>query len=240
MIAVVEFTPELPTVNWQLRTVLHFENYSRIISEAAEQDVDILIFPEYTLNNVAFPVEIPDPLDKINPCLKQEPFDNLLVDLSCLARANGIYLCINLSESEECTDESQQERNDSRACSSLGISRYNTNVVLDRNGTVVGRYRKFNLFREGGVNTTLTAELSTFETDFGVTFGNIICFDVLFFEPAMQLVQMGVKNFLFSAMWVSELPFLTCKLAQSFSSCWFIYNLSNCPNSKPNLSKLGV
>lgn len=112
MLGVVEFTPELPTVNWQLRTVLHFENYTRIIREAAEHDVDILIFPEYTLNNVAFPVEIPDPLDEINPCLEPDLFDRLLIDLSCLARENEIYLCINLNEREDCTEESQQERND--------------------------------------------------------------------------------------------------------------------------------
>lgn len=85
----------------------------------------------------------------------------------------------------------------------------------------MGRYRKFNLFREGGVNTTLTAELSTFETDFGVTFGNLICFDILFFEPAMQLVQLGVKNFLFPSMWTSELPFLTCEFV-NFSRLTFI------------------
>lgn len=204
-------------MNWELRTVLHFENYTRIVIEAAEQDVDILIFPEYTLNNVAFPIEIPDPNDEANPCLDPDSFDNLLIDLSCLARENEIYLCVNLSERENCTEESQAARNDSRACSSLGITRFNTNVVLDRDGTVVARYRKFNLFREGGINTTLTAELSTFETDFGVTFANIICFDVLFFEPAMQLVQMGIKNFLFSAMWTSELPFLTCELIITFN-----------------------
>lgn len=199
-------------MNWELRTVLHFKNYTRIVSEAADDGVDILIFPEYTLNNVAFPVNVPDPVDQVNPCLHPERFDNLLVDLSCLARENEIYLCINLNEKEDCTEELQQTRNDSRPCSSLGITRYNTNVVFDRNGTVISRYRKFNLFREGGVNTTHVAELSTFETDFGVTFGIIICFDVLFFEPAMQLVQKGIKNFIFSAMWTSELPFLNCKL----------------------------
>lgn len=211
MIGIVEFTPELPTVNWQLRTVLHFENYTRIIREAADQSVDILIFPEYTLNNVAFPVDVPDPLDEINPCLSSNSFDRLLVDLSCLAKEHKLYLAINLNEREECTEESQLTRNDTRTCSSLGFTRFNTNVIFDRNGSIVGRYRKFNLFREGGVNTTLIAELSTFKTDFGVTFGNIICFDVLFFEPAMQLVQMGVKNFIFPGMWTSEFPFLTCE-----------------------------
>lgn len=208
---IVEFTPELPTVNWELRTVLHFENYTRIIRDAAEQGVDILVFPEYSLNNVAFPVEVPDPLNRVNPCLKPGFSDKLMADLSCLAREKEIYLCINLNERENCTDESQQARNDTRPCSSLGFTRYNSNVVFDRAGVVIGRYRKFNLFREAGVNTTLNAELSTFETDFGVTFGNIVCFDILFYEPAMKLVQMGIKNFIFPAMWTSELPFLTCE-----------------------------
>lgn len=198
-------------MNWEQRTILHFSNYTKIVDDAASSGVDILIFPEYTLNNIAFPIELPNPIDKLNPCESQENFDNLLIDLSCLARDKEIYLCINLNEKEECNEESQLSRNDSRPCSSLGFSRYNTNVIFDRNGTVVGRYRKFNLFRESGVNTTHNAELSTFETDFDVTFGNIICFDILFYEPAMQLVQKGIKNFIFPALWTSELPFLTCK-----------------------------
>lgn len=208
---VVEFTPELPSVNWGLRTVLHFDNYSRIIQEAGEKEVDILVFPEYTLNNVAFPVIIPHPDDKITPCIDSKSFDSLMVDLSCLAQEHNLYLCVNLSEQEECTEESQLRRNDTRPCSRLGISRFNTNVVFDRNGTVIARYRKWNLFREGGVNQTTTPELSVFETDFGVTFGQFVCFDLLFYEPAIQLIKIGIKNFIFSAMWVAELPFLSCE-----------------------------
>lgn len=181
--------------------------------------VDILIFPEYTLNNIAFPIEVPNPNDKVNPCENQENFDNLLIDLSCLARDKEIYLCINLSEKEECNEELQLSRNDSRPCSSLGYSRYNSNVIFDRFGNVIGRYRKFNLFRESGVNTTSNAEFSIFDTDFGVTFANIICFDILFYEPAMQLVQQGIKNFIFPALWTSELPFLTCKLCNQLFYC---------------------
>ena len=208
---VVEFTPELPTVNWGLRTVLHFDNYSKIIQDAGEKKVDILVFPEYTLNNVAFPVVIPNPADKIVPCIKSESFDNLVKDLSCLAKEHNLYLSVNLSEQEDCTEESQLKRNDTRSCSRLGFSRFNTNVVFDRNGTVIARYRKWNLFREGGVNQTATPELSVFETDFGVTFGQFICFDLLFHEPAIQLIKMGIKNFIFPAMWVAELPFLSCE-----------------------------
>lgn len=208
---VVEFTPEIPTVNWELRTVLHFDNYSRIIQEAGENEVDILVFPEYTLNNVAFPVIIPHPDGKIVPCTDSESFNNLVVDLSCLAQEHNLYLSVNLSEQEDCTEESQLRRNDTRPCSRLGINRFNTNVVFDRNGTVIARYRKWNLFREGGVNQTTSPEISVFKTDFGVTFGQFVCFDLLFYEPAIQLIKMGIKNFIFPAMWVAELPFLSCE-----------------------------
>ena len=169
------------------------------------------VFPEYTLNNVAFPVIIPHPEDKIVPCLDAGSFDNLVKDLSCLAQQNNLYLSINLSEQEDCTEENQLIRNDTRPCSRLGINRFNTNVVFDRNGTVIARYRKWNLFREGGVNQTVTPELSVFETDFGVTFGQFVCFDLLFYEPAIELIKIGIKNFIFPAMWVAELPFLSCE-----------------------------
>jgi predicted amidohydrolase len=72
------------------------------------------------------------------------------------------------------------------------------------------RYRKFNLFGEKGFSITPEAELSFFETDFGVTFGMFICFDVLFQEPAVSLVTlMGITDFVYPTAWFSELPFLS-------------------------------
>lgn len=72
------------------------------------------------------------------------------------------------------------------------------------------RYRKFNLFRELGFNTTHSSELCTFDTDFGVRFGMFICFDILFQDPAARLIQeTGVKDVIFSAAWFSEMPLLT-------------------------------
>ena len=35
------------------------------------------------------------------------------------------------------------------------------------------------------MNITKTPEVATFTTDFGVTFGHFVCFDILFKEPAM-------------------------------------------------------
>lgn len=71
------------------------------------------------------------------------------------------------------------------------------------------RYRKFNLFNEGNVRRPLAPDVVTFETDFNVTFGIFICFDILFKDPAIMLVDRGVKHFVFPTMWFSELPFLT-------------------------------
>lgn len=74
IMGIFEFTPELPSVNYELSTVTHFQNYTRIIREAAEQEIDILVFPQCTLNNVAFPVHVSHPLDRVNPCLQPEFF----------------------------------------------------------------------------------------------------------------------------------------------------------------------
>ena len=82
----------------------------------------------------------------------------------------------------------------------------------DTCGAVRCRYRKYNLFSEPGFNVTPTAELSTFDTDFGVRFGMATCFDIYFHDPIVQLVQeLGVKDIVFPVAWFSELPFLTGK-----------------------------
>lgn len=52
-------------------------------------------------------------------------------------------------------------------------------------------------------------DLTTFRTDFNVTFGVCICFDLFFHFPANGLVERGVRNFVFPTMWFSEIPYLS-------------------------------
>ena len=59
------------------------------------------------------------------------------------------------------------------------------------------------------MNSTLEPDISTFETDFNVTFGHFICFDLMFNRPSFDLLQKGITNFIFTTMWFGELPFLT-------------------------------
>lgn len=73
-------------------------------------------------------------------------------------------------------------------------------------------YRKFNLFLEApAVRQTLTPDVSVFETDFGVRFGLIICFDLNFHHPVSELLARNIENFAYPTMWFSEFPFYTGK-----------------------------
>lgn len=65
------------------------------------------------------------------------------------------------------------------------------------------------MFGERGITEPDTVDMSTFITDFGVTFGHFICFDLMFKEPALNLVAQGIKDIIFPTMWFSELPFLS-------------------------------
>lgn len=76
------------------------------------------------------------------------------------------------------------------------------------------RYRKFNLFGEFELNTTLTSDLTTFTTDYNVTYGMFTCFDIQFETPALTLIRQNITNIIFPTMWFSEIPFLTALQVQ--------------------------
>lgn len=93
------------------------------------------------------------------------------------------------------------------------------------------RYRKINLYLEGNLESPVPSDFVTFDTDFGVKFGVIICFDMLFKEPALNLTRIeGVSNIVYSTAWLSSVPFLIgtftfpsyfifIKFGQSFFVC---------------------
>ena len=92
--------------------------------------------------------------------------------LSALARNRKAYVVAGLYERE-------------------GLVLYNTSILLDRQGALVGRYRKVYL-PAGEVEGGLTPGVGypVFPTDFG-TVGMMICYDVMFPEPARALASQG-------------------------------------------------
>ncbi|XP_058128985.1 vanin-like protein 1 isoform X2 [Anopheles ziemanni] len=201
---VVEFSSDRLSGEPEERSsAFRLTEYLRIINSAEADPTDVIVFPESTLNDHATASFVPDPNDRIAPCnnLQYEP---VVRDISCAARNRKKYILINLTEKAHCPMQY-----DTRPCSSDGLYHFNTNVAFDREGVVVSRYRKFNLFGEKGTNTTVYPESVSFETDFGVRFGHFICFDMMFNVPALDLVELGITDFIFPTMWFSELPFLT-------------------------------
>ena len=183
-------------------------NYIGHIAEAARQNADIVVFPELTLTNRTTSLTVPmhGLLQQYPvPALHPELYDSLLVSMSAAARDNKIYVVLNTRELMDCT------RNDTgEDCPELKEYIFNTNVVFDRNGTVIDRYRKINLFGEYAHTPALQPDLGYFNTDFGVAFGHFICFDLMFQVPAVQVVQKReVTDVIFTTMWFSELPYLT-------------------------------
>lgn len=204
----MEFRPSSLT-SLEERLNDNLNGYLEIIASKGADNLDIMVFPEGTLNNNEHTTFVPDPSKElVVPCDSAEGlYHNLLMKISCAARTYAKYVVINLTEKELCSSVPE----DTRPCASSGLNIYNTNVVFDRSGAVISRYRKVHLYGENK-NSTLVPEFGWFDTDFGVRFGHFICFDILFYAPAQEMVdKYGIKDFIFTTMWFSQLPFLTCE-----------------------------
>jgi predicted amidohydrolase len=203
----------------ELDIQLSLEQYLNIFSLPAAANLDIIVFSEFTLNTEETAVYVPEPKNRVNPCeSKNYGANDLLKILSCAAKKGQTYVVINLTEKANCPDEEMIANQDERQCRPEGVSYYNTNVVFDRNGTVISRYRKFNLFQET-VDHPKYPEIVTFSTDFGITFGIFTCFDINFAEPSGSLLRKHkVTDIIFPSFWFSELPHGTGKISLNFVS----------------------
>nr|XP_017016234.2 vanin-like protein 1 [Drosophila takahashii] len=188
------------------RTTLTSESFQQIIRNAG--DIDIIVFPEHIINSRETATFVPQESQNVTPCY-QADYELFLIELSCAARSRSLYVVINVVEKELCGSGLGSDA--LNPCPSTGVRYFNTNVVFDRRGRVISRYRKSHLWRHEYVETSVlrTPDLSTFTTDFGVTFGHFICFDMLFYDPAMKLVrELNVTDIIYPTYWFSELPFL--------------------------------
>ncbi|XP_068623393.1 vanin-like protein 1 isoform X1 [Battus philenor] len=183
------------------------QNYVKLVKEAADQNADVIVFPEMTLTRGARRVVVPiygALKDSPVPALRPDLYDAILVSISEAARQHQIYVVINLQELMDCNNAPGEY------CPEQKKYQFNTNVVFDRTGAVIDRYRKINLFGEFTRTPALKPDLGVFTTDFGVTFGHFICFDLMFQVPAAQVVEKNnITDVIFSTMWFSEMPYLT-------------------------------
>ena len=157
-----------------------------------------------------------------NPFYDLKEYPDFMKTLSFTAANFTTYLVTNLVEKVKCDDTSSS---DSENCKNTGYYYYNTDVVFDRNGTIISRfvylirrtnnlfvdfrYHKYNLFGEFDMDRPDEPEIETFETDFGVKFGIFTCFDILFKSPAQPVLTENIDAIVYPTEWHAELPFLT-------------------------------
>lgn len=238
---VVEFNHETnPDISEADRTKSNVEKYVKIM-EDAPANLDIIVFPEMTLNDMETAVETPEPKDKVVVCDKY-PKENIVSQLSCAAKTFQRYVVVNVVTKALCPDADMVANEDPRDCKNRedGFSYYNTNIVFDRNGTLISRYRKYNLFGEA-VDKPSKPSLIIFETDFGVKFGHFVCFDLMFRSPALELVRtQNVTDIIFPTMWFSEMPFLTAVQVQQNWAFANNVNLLAAGANRPEVGSTGT
>ncbi|XP_037700178.1 vascular non-inflammatory molecule 2-like [Choloepus didactylus] len=198
----------------------NLEILGEMIKQAAEKGAQIIVTPEDALYGWQFTREtifpylenIPDPQVNWIPCQDPQRFGSTPIQtrLSCLAKANSIYVVANTGDKKLCNIRDS-------TCPRNGYYQYNTNVVYDKEGKLVARYHKYHLYNEPQFDAPEKPELVTFNTTFG-KFGIFTCFDILFLEPSVTLVKdFHVDTILFPTAWMNVLPFLT---AIEFHSAW--------------------
>ncbi|CAO2638013.1 Btd [Lemmus lemmus] len=200
--------------------------YEQQVMAAAQKGVQIIVFPEDGIHGFNFTRTsiypfldfMPSPrLVRWNPCLEPFRFNDteVLQRLSCMAIKGQMFLVANLGTKQPCL------RSDPR-CPHDGRYQFNTNVVFSHNGTLVARYRKHNLYFEEAFDTPAHVDLVTFDTPFAGQFGMFTCFDILFFEPTIQLLRDSeVKHIVYPTAWMNQLPLLAAiEIQKAFATAF--------------------
>ncbi|KAJ8315312.1 LOW QUALITY PROTEIN: hypothetical protein KUTeg_007462 [Tegillarca granosa] len=188
--------------------MINLEAMKAITEEASKQGAKLIVLPEYGIflpasfigldktKLIPYLERIPNPKTvSWNPC--DNPGRFLDVDLS--SKEQFHIRRANYGDLQPCQNDPD--------CPSSGHLQFNTNIVYDNRGTFIAKYHKFNLYYEFHFDTPKQADITTFQTLFG-TFGVFTCFDILFHDPTIELIEkQGVRNIVFPTAWIDKFPF---------------------------------
>ncbi|KAL7645452.1 UNVERIFIED_CONTAM: hypothetical protein RMT77_003838 [Armadillidium vulgare] len=229
--------------------------------KAKSYNTDIIIAPEYgiqslsmfnfvnnTENFLTFTQYVPDPSLRMVVCNQEEPNSKyeVIKILSCGALKNQIYIVADLAEFVPCSNEKIDQflpwsYEIQENCPKEGYFVYNVQIVFDRKGAVVARYRKQNLYLEdlftpGPQND----KEAIFITDFNVAFSLQICFDILFEHPGYaNSKNYGIRDVAMSTAWGDMLPFYLAIGVQNGFSRGLGVNLLVSGYHRPDKGNLG-
>jgi len=141
------------------------EQFIRAAEKAIPGNVDLILFPEAT-SAVDTGLSYAEVADTIPGATTRQYGE--------LARKKNAYIVAGIDERE-------------------GAAVYNSAVLIDRKGRVIGKYRKVYIPREEiEVGITPGTDYPVFDTDFG-RIGIMICWDVQYPEPARALGLRGAE-----------------------------------------------
>lgn len=195
---------------WMSKNLAVFEKQIRL---AANQGAKMIVFPEYGVTGfdhtrdsiVPFLEDIPDGIERWNPCEHPETHPDTLVlrNLSCIARSNSIYIVANMGDIKKC------DKKMDKFCPPDGRYQFNTNIVFDDSGTLIARYHKSNMYDETPLfDPSPEHEYIYFDTPYG-RFGTIVCFDIIHYYPTQVLInKFGIRNLLVTSAWNVFSPFV--------------------------------
>ncbi|GFR10189.1 biotinidase [Trichonephila clavata] len=90
-------------------------------------------------------------------------------------------------------------------CPPVGHLQFNTNVVFDRDGTLLVRYRKEHFWYEYAMDLPRHKQNPKFTTDFG-TFLSYVCYNILLERIVEVEKEDKVDGIVFSTMWENTMP----------------------------------
>ncbi|MDS0256733.1 amidohydrolase, partial [Thermoplasmatales archaeon AK] len=162
----------------------NLEHSLELARQAIKESPRVIIFPEYQMLLPDF--SDPDSVRK-NAEPLEGPFTSAFKDL---AKKSRTYLMINIVEQNI-----------------YSLKPFNTSVLIDDMGIIVGKYRKAHLFdaysfHEGNAFEPGRDRLHPLEIP-DVSFGTQICYDLRFPEPSRVLRLMGSGILTYQAGWFS-------------------------------------
>jgi predicted amidohydrolase len=155
----------------------NFERAEKLIAQATSAQCDIVLLPE----TIDFAWTHPDAIVQAQtiPGKYAEHF-------SSLAQKYSIWICVGLTEKTE-------------------KGNYNTSLLIDRNGTIVGKHRKINLLTVEFPYYEVGQSLNVYDTEFG-KIGLNICADNYYdsLHLGHALARMGAQLILAPSSWTVD------------------------------------
>ena len=220
--AVVEFRPDNTNEN---RIQNNLDGFSSVLQSLGQAAVHIIVFPEAALLGLSASIhsrdaiypyleQMPEPSQdvsqSINPCIDSAYSHNsVLYQLSCFARTFKTVIVANMGEVQNCSR--------AKGCPKDGRFQYNTNVVFESDGRLIAKYRKQNLYDSEMklYDSGTTDSCVTFAASFGITFGAMTCFDLLYKKPGDCIINKEhIKHVVLPTAWGNNYPFYMSVVVQ--------------------------